>query len=41
MADLADKEQPLLGPIVLTGMAAARAGLTGVVGVYLDAERAG
>ena len=40
MADFTHKEQPLLGPIALAGMAATRAGLTGIVSVHLDAERA-
>ncbi len=39
MADLTDKEQPLLWAIPLAGMAAMRAGLTGVVGIDLHTER--
>ena len=41
MAVLADKEQSLLGAIVRTAIAAARACLAGVVSIYLHAQRAG
>ena len=40
MTGLADKEQPLLGSVLLGRVPTVRAGLTGVVGVYLHTERA-
>jgi hypothetical protein len=38
MTALADKEQPLLWAVVEADIATAWACLTGVVGVYLDAQ---
>ena len=40
LAVLADKEQPVLGTIPFAGVATARAGLTGVVGIHADAAAA-
>lgn len=41
MTALADKEQPFLGSVLLADESAARAGLAGVVGIYLHAKRTG
>ena len=41
MTSLADKEQPLLRPVLLGRMPAVWTGLAGVVGIDFDAERAG
>ena len=38
---LADKEQALPGPVLAAGVATARAGLAGIVGIHLDAQRPG
>src|SRR5258708_16877907 len=40
VATLTDKQQPLLRAIVFAGIAAPRAGLTGVVGVHFDRHTA-
>src|SRR5215472_13400820 len=36
LALLADKEQPVVGTVLPAGVAAARTGLTGVVGIHAD-----
>src|SRR5689334_14174472 len=41
VALLAHKEQALPGPVLAAGVATARAGLAGVVGIDLDAQRPG
>src|SRR6516225_6539891 len=38
---LTDEEQTLPGPVLTAGVAAARAGLAGIVGIHLDAHRPG